>query len=98
MHKTGDKKLLIRFSQKQEQLVCSITDNGIGREKAAAIKKQKIGSQYFESKGTDLVRQRIQLLKENGAINAQLFIEDVTDQFSNITGTNVIIDIPILHL
>ncbi|HSN59827.1 MAG TPA: histidine kinase, partial [Ferruginibacter sp.] len=98
MHKTGEKKLLIRFSQNQQQLECSITDNGIGREKAAAIKKQKLGSQYFESKGTDLARQRIQLLNESGALKANLFIDDVTDELNQITGTTVIINIPILHL
>lgn len=96
MHKDGDKKLMIRFYSQQQQLVCTIEDNGIGREKAAAIKKQKLGSHYFESKGTDLALQRMQLLKESGATSAMLLIEDVYD--NDETGTRVTISIPLTGL
>jgi ligand-binding sensor domain-containing protein len=58
MHRDGEKKLSIRFSREGGQLHCEIEDNGIGREKAGQIKKQKLGSHHFESKGTDLARQR----------------------------------------
>lgn len=96
MHKDGEKKLTIRFYSQQQQLVCTIEDNGIGREKAAAIKKQKLGSHYFESKGTDLALQRMQLLKESGATSAMLLIEDVYD--NDETGTRVTISIPLTGL
>lgn len=96
MHKDGEKKLTIRFYSQQQQLKCVIEDNGIGREKAAAIKKQKLGSHYFESKGTDLALQRMQLLKESGATSATLSIEDLYD--NDETGTRVTISIPLTGL
>lgn len=96
MHKDGEKKLTIRFYSQQLQLKCTIEDNGIGREKAAAIKKQKLGSHYFESKGTDLALQRMQLLKESGAASAMLSIEDLYD--NDETGTRVTISIPLTGL
>ena len=43
MHKEGDRKIDIRFHLKHEKsVVCEVTDNGIGREKAAEIKKREI--------------------------------------------------------
>lgn len=89
MHKDGEKKLAIRFRLWQQQLECIIEDNGIGRERAAAIKKQKLGAQYFESKGTDLARQRMRLLHESGTMEAGLVIEDLKE------GTRVTIRVPL---
>lgn len=97
MHKEGEKKLAIRFSCPQLQLKCEIEDNGIGREKAAAIKKQKLGSHYFESKGTALALQRMQLLNESGIPAATLSIEDLYNNGA-AAGTRVIISIPLTEL
>ncbi len=40
MHKTGDKKLNINFELK-ENLICTVTDNGIGITKAKEIRKRQ---------------------------------------------------------
>lgn len=89
MHKDGEKKLMVHFRLRDQQLECIIEDNGIGREKAAMIKKQKLGAQYFESKGTDLARQRMRLLQESGTLEAGLVIEDLAH------GTRVTIRVPL---
>jgi LytS/YehU family sensor histidine kinase len=94
MHKDGEKILSIVFRQKGAELECVIEDNGIGRGKAAAIKEQKLGSHHFESKGTDLARQRIQLLQASGAMSANLDIEDLVNKNGEAIGTRVIIRIP----
>jgi ligand-binding sensor domain-containing protein len=96
MHRDGEKKLWIRFSKQDGQLNCEIEDNGIGREKADQIKKQKLGSHHFESKGTNLARQRIQLLQESGAMKATLSIDDMKDDKGEATGTKVTISIPLI--
>jgi LytS/YehU family sensor histidine kinase len=95
MHKDGEKKLAITFRLRQQQLECIIEDNGIGREKAAMIKKQKLGAQYFESKGTDLARQRMHLLQESGTMEAGLVIEDLKDENNKVLGTRVTIKVPL---
>ncbi|RYF87448.1 MAG: hypothetical protein EOO03_10635, partial [Chitinophagaceae bacterium] len=69
MPKAGVKNLLLHFYLQQQQLHCVIEDNGIGREKAAHIKANKLGSHHFESKGSLLAMQRIQLLKDTCGIN-----------------------------
>ncbi len=39
MHKEGEKKLLIRFSQVEETISCTIEDNGIGINRSEELKK-----------------------------------------------------------
>lgn len=87
--KEGDKKLSVVFQEKNGNLVCTIQDNGIGRKKAEAIKTQKIGSQHFDSKGLELVRQRIETLKAAGLQDAAIHITDCQDEDGNATGTKV---------
>jgi ligand-binding sensor domain-containing protein len=94
MHKEGEKILSIVFRQKVHELECVIEDNGIGREKAGAIKQQKLGAHHFESKGTNLARQRIHLLQVSGAMSATLHIEDLANEKGEPCGTRVIIRIP----
>ena len=72
-----------------------IEDNGIGRERSAEIKRNKLGSQYFESKGTKLSGQRIHLLNETGYVNASLQIEDLKDDTGEAIGTKVILNLPL---
>ncbi|MEK7224394.1 MAG: histidine kinase, partial [Bacteroidota bacterium] len=64
INKEGEKQLHIHFSEKQGKLQCVIEDNGVGRAKAAEIKEQKLGAGRFESKGTRLAMQRIEILNK----------------------------------
>jgi len=94
LHKEGDKKLSIRFSNNAEEyLTCIIEDNGIGRQKAESIQKGKITSMVHESKGIGIIRERLELLQQKTGKPASLKIED-TYLNNEATGTKVIITIP----
>lgn len=56
--------LKIRFQEKEDVLICTIDDNGIGREKAALQKKKK--KFYHKSLGHVLVFDRIKILNKIG--------------------------------
>ena len=94
MHKEGEKNLLIQFTEDSNHLICIIEDDGVGREQSAIIKAQKLGSQYFNSKGTQLSQQRIRLLEEPGSETAMRFV-DLKNDAGEATGTRVIIKIPL---
>ena len=96
MLKDGEKNLQIVISREDEQLVCVIEDNGIGRKKAAEIKAQKIGASHFESKGLTLSRQRIELLKAKGEAG-YVKIEDLYKS-QEATGTRVSVHLPLIHV
>lgn len=68
-------------------LVCEIDDNGIGREKAAAL-KSKMHVEY-QSKGMNISRRRAELY------NIDQMVTDKKDENGNATGTTVTVKIPL---
>ncbi len=90
LHKKGEKKLIIDFSIDNE-LICTITDNGIGRKHAKEIKeRQSEKHQSFASKATE---KRVELLNHINRENYKIEIIDMENNHSN--GTIVIIRIPL---
>lgn len=95
LHKEGDKKLRIRFTNNSEDyLSCIVEDNGVGREKATEIRDQKISSRMHESKGIGIIRERLELLQQKTGKPASVEMEDLYDQNRKPSGTRVHIIIP----
>lgn len=57
-NKTSDRKLKITMKRRDSEIKIEIEDNGVGREAAKELSKTKNG------KGTKLISERLQLLKE----------------------------------
>jgi len=89
--KEGEKKLLLHFAESNGVLACIIEDNGVGRKKAARIKEQKLGSGSFESKGTRLALQRIEILNREKPGSASITTIDLYDEDGMARGTKVLI-------
>ena len=95
LHKEGDKKLTIEFMNRSDEfLTCIISDNGIGREKAAQINASKISSKMHESKGINIIRERLDLLEKKTGKPAHVRFEDLSGINGNAAGTTVRITIP----
>jgi ligand-binding sensor domain-containing protein/putative methionine-R-sulfoxide reductase with GAF domain len=95
LHKEGDKKLSIRFSNSSEDfLTCIIEDNGVGRASSTAIQKSKISSAVHESKGIGIIRERLDLMVQKTGKPANVAINDLYNEAGEPTGTKVIITIP----
>lgn len=77
------------------RLHIEIEDNGVGRQKAAAIKKQKLGAEQFESKGSALSQQRIKLLNDQYPGAAEVQIKDEVATNNEPAGTLVTISLPV---
>jgi len=93
--KEGEKKLAIRFFLTARELNIEVEDNGIGRERAAQIKSQKLGADQFESKGTALSQQRIDILNRQYAAKAAISTIDLRDGSFMPSGTRVVITLPL---
>jgi len=90
LHKEGLKKLSVKFSF-DENLTCEITDNGIGREKAAAIKERQGRHKSFALRA---IQQRLEILNEQeGLAKSSYEIIDLKNG-AEVTGTMVRISIP----
>jgi ligand-binding sensor domain-containing protein/anti-sigma regulatory factor (Ser/Thr protein kinase) len=77
----------INVSTENNYLVCEIDDNGIGREKAAAL-KSKMHIEY-QSKGMNISRRRAELY------NIQQEVTDKKDEYGHATGTTITVKIPL---
>jgi LytS/YehU family sensor histidine kinase len=77
--------------QDEEFLNISITDDGIGREKAAGLKSK---SATHKSHGLKVTSQRIEMMNKLNSSGAQVHIVDLKDDLENATGTRVELVIP----
>ena len=83
--------MLLKFEEREGNLICIIQDNGIGRERAAEIKKNKLGAGRFESKGTKLALQRIEIVNRERPGAADIETIDLFDEAGNASGTSVVV-------
>lgn len=95
MHKQGSKNLFINFDldTNEENILCTVEDNGIGREKSAEIKNKRI--QQHESFSTAATEERLRLLSHQFNSTDLVTYQDLKDSDGNPTGTKVIIKIPL---
>ena len=83
----------IHFAKLDNRLLCIITDNGIGRAKAASYKGQQ--AIQYQSKGMNLTAKRIELLNKMNESNITIKIIDLLNDAGNGIGTQVILNLKI---
>ena len=90
MQKDGEGHLNITIMKQNEFLTCVITDDGIGRAKAAefigTVKKEK-------SMGLKITTERLSLFNHEKEVHASYEIEDILDENGDAAGTKVSIKI-----
>lgn len=91
LNKTDDnRKLEIMASLVDGQIVYSITDNGIGRRKAAVLKE--LNKPEHQSYGIDITRERVNLHNRNG-LNTDVTITDLEEIDGRPLGTKAVVKI-----
>jgi len=94
-YKKSHRLLKLHLSMEDEDFVrCEIEDNGIGREAAMQIKKQK--GKTHDSKAMKITDERIQILKKLYGFGPSVEIIDLVDE-GVARGTIVIVKLPIHH-
>ena len=89
----GFGKVLLYFSVDAGVLLCSVKDNGVGRQKAAEYKSHQ--PIEYQSKGVELTSKRIELLNKINEYAISVQIIDLLDEQGQPSGTEVIIKIPV---
>jgi hypothetical protein len=87
MHKEGQGHLNISISEEDKILNCLIEDNGIGREKAAALKSKS--AEKEKSLGLQITTKRLALLNGVNARDTFYEIKDVVNENGEVGGTKV---------
>jgi LytS/YehU family sensor histidine kinase len=93
--KEGIKKLDVAFRLTgNNELLATITDNGIGRLKAQQVKEQQEKLLPHQSKGIKLVQERLGLFR-HFTNQKSIHFEDLLDEHGKPTGTKVSIRLPL---
>lgn len=96
MQKKDNKgKLELHVHRQNGNLICSIEDNGIGREAAMQL-KSKTGTKR-KSYGMKITKDRINMLNSLGGGNASVEVIDLKKPDGSAAGTRVELVIPILE-
>ncbi|MBS1659631.1 MAG: histidine kinase [Bacteroidetes bacterium] len=93
MPKEDGGRLVVAFRCKDDNLKITVTDNGVGRARAAELKSRSATA--HRSFGMSITHERIELINQMYNTRMSIEIKDLMDGLGNATGTEVIIDIPI---
>ena len=74
-------------------LECTITDNGIGREKAQELKSKSVTRN--KSLGMKLTEDRLNMLNQFAELNASIEIIDIRNDVGEALGTKVVLKIAV---
>ncbi len=90
--KAGAGKIQINLHRKDDTILCTIEDNGIGREKSNEFKKNRV--HQHKSMGMSITQERLDIL--NSSLNSNLNAE-IIDLYENgvAAGTKVRLIIPL---
>ncbi len=82
-------KITIQFERDFKTLQCTITDNGIGRQKAKAIKSQT--DQQHKSTALKVTQERLDILNTKSNAKKSLEVVDLVDAHGEAAGTKVVV-------
>lgn len=87
-HKEGVKQVSVNFdyNDDEQMLLCTISDNGIGRSASAIINTKRIGHQSFATSATS---RRFEILNNTSEQKFAYYYTDNTDSEGNASGTTV---------
>jgi LytS/YehU family sensor histidine kinase len=89
MHKEGQGNLEFELRIDDRIFTCTITDNGVGRNKAAEFKSKS--AQKQKSLGLQITKERLALLGEEHIEETSFHIDDLFDNEGMPSGTRVIL-------
>jgi sensor histidine kinase YesM len=92
--KEGNGFVNIDLKLKDDYILCTIEDNGIGREAAKERNLKKEGN--HNSLGTQITKSRLDLVNELYGTSLKTIYTDLSGENGESTGTRVEIHIPII--
>ncbi|MEM9723672.1 MAG: tetratricopeptide repeat protein [Bacteroidota bacterium] len=93
LHKEGKGEISLSIQGEEENLLCKIEDNGVGREKALNLKEYPEGK--TKSLGLQIIKDRLNLLGGSGSnFNPKFVLTDLKNTLNQATGTRVEITLP----
>ncbi|HKH61950.1 MAG TPA: histidine kinase [Flavitalea sp.] len=95
-HAEAEKKVLIRFTQDDNTITCTVEDNGIGINRAQKL-KEKTNSPH-RSVGLENLQNRVKIMNEKYDMNCSLVITDLKKIDKRSSGTRVILQFNLINV
>ena len=95
MHKEEKGHLEIELFQEEDFLCCRITDDGIGRNKAAELKSKTAST--HKSMGMQITALRIEMLQKKKHLDTYIKVTDLILPDGTEGGTEVLLKIPVCY-
>jgi len=92
MHKESEGKINISYQINNDQITCTVEDDGVGRKKANELG----GNDTYESKGMSITSDRISILAKTNKIDIKFEIIDLYDENSVPCGTKIEFNLPLI--
>ena len=92
VHKRGKGIITIGISRNEDYIYCTIEDDGVGREKAMELARDK--GLKKTSRGMLITQARLDILKRQSKSDVSVKVLDLKDASGNATGTRVVLKIP----
>lgn len=87
--------IAISFSIHGQNLICVILDNGIGFKKSQELKENLVS--VHKSMALDITKKRLEMMESVTAKSSHVSIQELTDASGNVTGTKVVLNLPIQY-
>ena len=95
MHKEEKGHLQIELFQQDKMLCCTITGDGIGRNRSAALKSRSVSGRRYM--GLRITEERIALLQQQKQMKTDIQITDLLLADGSAGGTEVLLKIPLMY-
>ncbi len=95
MHKEEKGQLDVEVSDEEDYLVFRITDNGIGRKKAAELASKS--ATKHKSMGLRITAHRIAIVQNSQTLTSPVTVNDLVHPDGSAAGTEVIIKMPVMY-
>ncbi len=93
--KEGNGKIAVHFDVQDKQLVCTITDDGIGVTKSKEMKENSVKA--HQSMALEITKKRLEIMEATISKSAQIEIKEIQEN-ALITGTKVTLRLPIQYI
>lgn len=93
-HKRSNGNIDICIQRIDNYLECSVDDDGVGRQRAQALKSKTVTQ--HQSVGLKVTQERLQLIGQRNGQVTGVFVIDKQDEHGQPTGTKVIIRLPLI--
>ena len=88
--------IIIQFSVENENLICTIQDNGIGFNKSKEIKESLVA--VHKSMALDITKKRLEMIEASTSKKANVRMEELKNNEGKILGTKVVLNLPVQFL